>query len=108
MHFEGVEKAANWNFLHEHPPVFRYFRIRIEDAVWIQNMSMKGSCVGRVGLRSLRGKGRAIKKEATPCLPHPHLTRGAADGAEPPRANLGHHGRIVNIHADLAAPPQPG
>ena len=31
-----------------------------------------------------------------PCLPHPHLTRGAADGAEPPRVNLGHRRQIVN------------
>ena len=41
-------------------------------------------------------QGQGHKEEATPCLPHPHLTRRAAGGAEPPRANLGHHGQIVN------------
>ena len=46
--------------------------------------------------RSLRGNGRAIKKEATPRLPRPHLTRGAAGGAEPPNGNVDHHGRMVN------------
>ena len=60
----------------------------------------------RLRSRSLRGKGKDIKKEATPRLPYPRLTRGAG-GAEPPSANLDHRGQIVNPW-ESATSPQPG
>ena len=39
--------------------------------------------------------------EATPCLPHPHLTRSAAGGAGPPSADPGQHGQMINLGSSL-------